>query len=260
VSIRQTSYLGLVPFVPRLGHSDLDGALALVGEAAATNGKQPFELQSIQHLLELIPADRAGYYEALPDQIGNLYFVDQPTVEDEIDWCSEEIAGIIWSWPLFEGHIRATPDIALKLSDFLTRSQLRRNAWYNEMQRTEGVEHEIKLWLPAPKGMMRGFFLLRGPGSPDFDERDRGLLTILRPHLSSIRERWERQRRPSALTDREIEVLELVAEGLTNREIAGRLVVSPTTIRTHLEHIFEKLGVHTRTAAVAAVRNGDRAH
>jgi ATP/maltotriose-dependent transcriptional regulator MalT len=46
-------------------------------------------------------------------------------------------------------------------------------------------------------------------------------------------------------------VLSLVREGLTNAEIAQRLVVSTTTVRSHLEKIFEKLGVHTRTAAVA---------
>ena len=52
------------------------------------------------------------------------------------------------------------------------------------------------------------------------------------------------------LTPREVEVLSLVREGLTNAEIAQRLFVSTTTVRKHLENIFGKLGVHTRTAAV----------
>jgi DNA-binding NarL/FixJ family response regulator len=46
-------------------------------------------------------------------------------------------------------------------------------------------------------------------------------------------------------------VLELVAEGLTNGEIAARLVISRGTVRRHLENVFEKLNVHTRTAAAA---------
>jgi DNA-binding NarL/FixJ family response regulator len=54
-----------------------------------------------------------------------------------------------------------------------------------------------------------------------------------------------------ALTPREIEILELVTEGLTTKEIADRSGVSYTTICTHLGHIYEKLHVHSRTAAAA---------
>ena len=55
------------------------------------------------------------------------------------------------------------------------------------------------------------------------------------------------------LTHREAEILRLVAQGYTNREVAARLYISPLTIRTHLEHIYEKLGVGNRTEAVARV-------
>jgi len=55
------------------------------------------------------------------------------------------------------------------------------------------------------------------------------------------------------LTPREREVLELVAEGRTNAEVAGVLWVSPGTVRKHLENAYDKLGVHTRTGAVAAL-------
>jgi DNA-binding CsgD family transcriptional regulator len=59
----------------------------------------------------------------------------------------------------------------------------------------------------------------------------------------------ERQWRPQ-LTAREREILGLVAEGSTNAEVAERLWVSPGTVRKHLDNIYAKLGVHTRTAAV----------
>ena len=55
------------------------------------------------------------------------------------------------------------------------------------------------------------------------------------------------------LTYREAEILHLVAQGYTNKEVAARLYVSPLTVRTHLEHIYEKLGVGNRTEAVARV-------
>lgn len=63
----------------------------------------------------------------------------------------------------------------------------------------------------------------------------------------------ERVSRPArdALTTRELEVLELLAEGIANKEIANQLLVSEATVKTHLVHIFTKLDVDTRTAAVA---------
>jgi DNA-binding CsgD family transcriptional regulator len=64
----------------------------------------------------------------------------------------------------------------------------------------------------------------------------------------------EERRRMPGLTRREREILNLVAEGKTNVEIAEQLWVSPATVRKHLENVYAKLGVHTRTAAAAFVR------
>lgn len=58
--------------------------------------------------------------------------------------------------------------------------------------------------------------------------------------------------RSDALSPREVEVLRLVAEGATNQAAARKLMVSETTIKTHLLHIYGKLGVRDRAAAVAA--------
>jgi RNA polymerase sigma factor (sigma-70 family) len=53
------------------------------------------------------------------------------------------------------------------------------------------------------------------------------------------------------LTDREREVLELLAQGMTNKEIAEKLVITTNTVKRHLKAVFEKLDVHTRSAAAA---------
>ena len=62
---------------------------------------------------------------------------------------------------------------------------------------------------------------------------------------------------PDGLTPREAEVLALIAEGLTNTEIADRLVVSAATVKSHVNHIFAKAGVRDRAQAVVyAYANG----
>jgi DNA-binding CsgD family transcriptional regulator len=255
-SIRQMSYLRLVP--TRLSHRDQHAVLGLVSEAAAVRSAEPFGRPTIESLLRVIPARRAGYFEygaSSGSWVSNTFFVDEPASCDPSDWgTSDAVRTTVGSWPLRDGH-RTVLGPPVKLSDFLTRSQLRRNPWYCEVMRPSGIEHELKVWLSAPAGTMRGFFLVRGRAEQDFDERDRGVLDVLRPHLTDIRERWERRRRLPLLTRRETEVLELVARGLTNGEIADRLVVSRTTVRTHLENVFAKLDVHTRTAAVARLQD-----
>lgn len=68
----------------------------------------------------------------------------------------------------------------------------------------------------------------------------------------------ERMQRPDdALTARELEVLELAASGLSNRDLARRLLVSEATVKTHLHHAFTKLGADNRQTAIAtAVKRG----
>lgn len=65
----------------------------------------------------------------------------------------------------------------------------------------------------------------------------------------------DRMHRPViTLSNRETEILALLATGATNREMAQQLFISESTVKTHLVHIYSKLGVDNRTAAVATAR------
>lgn len=77
--------------------------------------------------------------------------------------------------------------------------------------------------------------------------------TVLSPDLAQ--RVVARISRPQAdLSAREVEILAAVARGLSNREIARALVISEATVKTHLVHVFTKLDVDSRTAAVARAR------
>ncbi|MGE3285206.1 MAG: HD domain-containing phosphohydrolase [Pseudonocardia sp.] len=75
--------------------------------------------------------------------------------------------------------------------------------------------------------------------------------------LAAAGHRRARPRRPAGLTAREVEVLRLLALGLTTREVARRLTVSPKTADHHVQHVYAKIGVSTRgAAALFAVEHG----
>ena len=244
--------------VTTLRERDLDGALSLVAEASVYDGSVPFSLEVIEQLRGLVPADRAGYFEYHAGGTAHgettSILVETPGEAAPIEW-DEAVLAIGDTWPLADTPHKHSAT-ALLLSDFLTVRARRRNPWYAQVLQPRNIEHECKLWLGGSPWAARGFFLVRSRGSADFDERDRTILNLLRPHLKNVRERWLSRRFPPLLTARECEVLELARVGLTNKEIARHLVIAPTTVRAHFEHIFAKLGVHTRTAAIHHAHQG----
>ncbi|CRK57919.1 Two-component system, regulatory protein [Alloactinosynnema sp. L-07] len=75
--------------------------------------------------------------------------------------------------------------------------------------------------------------------------------TVLAPAVAATLVRRAAQPGPT-ITEREVEVLELLSRGLGNKEMARELFVSEATVKSHLSHIYTKLGVDTRAGAVAA--------
>jgi DNA-binding CsgD family transcriptional regulator len=232
-----------------LRNRDIDLALSIVAAAASSASGEPFGLAMVDALAEAIPADATAYIE-WRFGASDWLRVSRGKEGEEIDNFHEAFDAVCDSYPLRDVDWAGSPD-PLRISDVVSQRAFRRSPFHALIAKPSGIEHELKLWLPAPPGHARYLELARGPG-PNFVERDRSLLALIRPHLARIRARWELRARVDCLTARELAVLQLVAEGLTNREIARRLFISPATVRTHLEHVFEKLGVRSRTGAVRA--------
>jgi len=87
-----------------------------------------------------------------------------------------------------------------------------------------------------------------------FSERDVACLTLVTPALRRLLSERPDPCLPEGLTVRERSVLQLVAAGYANAEIANMLYVAPSTVRKHLEHAYRKLGVSNRMAAAARLR------
>jgi DNA-binding CsgD family transcriptional regulator len=228
-------------------------ALALIDDAYSAEGPDALAEGVVEALARLVPGEIVGYNER--ELVSHRLvagretpFVNTPreVVHAVSTFCRE--------YPLSMLK-RRSETRALKISDFMSSRELHWLDYYNHALRPLGIEHQMRFWLSAPSGVARYFYIGRRRTDGDFTERDRELLELLRPFLDTLRERFDapvfHEANGNGLTDREAEILAWVARGKTNQEIAALLVVSHHTVRKHLEHVFKKLRVHTRAAAVA---------
>ncbi|MBO0882816.1 MAG: response regulator transcription factor, partial [Mycobacterium sp.] len=140
---------------------------------------------------------------------------------------------------------------ATRWSDFYTDLELVNSEAWAEYYQFEPVRTCLAVRLPCPPGHARRVVFMRST-TTDFTDRDVMLLSLLRPHLHEIYLDAERRRNGvPQLTAREWEILQLAGEGLPNAAIGQRLFISPATVRKHMEHIFDTLGVRSRAEAAA---------
>jgi DNA-binding CsgD family transcriptional regulator len=233
-----------------------------VAEASGIEGDEPFPSAFLAALRRLVPCDFVAFNELDRMRERHLGYVTDPqdvaaAFEAPISYWQARA-----DHPLCHYHESTGDWRAYRLSDFVTLRELRRMPVYDEWVRPAGQAHLITVGLDSPLSHTK-VFLLHRPSGPDFDERDCAVLDALRLYFEGryVLSRTCRRTPDSAqeldmLTAREHQVLRLVAEGLTNAAIAERLWISPGTVRRHLENVYSKLGVHTRTAAVARSHSG----
>lgn len=203
-------------------------------------------------LFELIECDVLAAWRCDPATRGDETSQDWPRDEDLGE---EPPAEAFWSnfWESTCSYADRTGDIVsvTMTSDFESDREYHDSAMYVDYLRHLGSEREIMVVLPAGPGRTLRLMFSRGPGA-DFTERDRALLTLLRPHLHAAFVATERQKLGVVpLTARQREILQYVAVGMGNHQIARRLNLSDATVGKHLENIFARLDVTSRTAAVA---------
>lgn len=141
--------------------------------------------------------------------------------------------------PIMSG--RWQPVVAV--SDVYHPRALRETWLYQEMLRLGGVRDEIGVHLSHSADELQVVFLSRLDGG-DFSDRDHLVLRLLRPHLDAALRRLTRP--PPRLTRREVDVLRLVRDGLTDAQIACRLAISEETVGKHLQHIYARSGAQSR--------------
>jgi DNA-binding CsgD family transcriptional regulator len=156
--------------------------------------------------------------------------------------------------PLVRYHSSTPAGRTSRISDLPAGRSFRESALYNEYYRRIGIDHVVAVPLMVDRDFLVSFVLNRT--GRDFSDRERAFLDLIREPMSAIyknliaRDSGRRVFARLPITPRERDVLSWVAAGKTDREISEILGTSRRTVQKHLQHIYEKLGVETRTAAV----------
>ncbi len=261
----------------RLRSDDLAAVVDFLGDIACLESEEAYSPALLERLQALIPCDAITYQEYDYDnrcdclltgvEAEGVYRWDGSApgdVDGELYWR-------VGPCPIVEYRIRKRNLEAVRMSDVISARSFRELPVYREFFRPHRVEYMLDLGLPERLPRQRSLILFRATGRPDFSERDRAVLESLRRHfrqqemLADLRHRLAETLRgqPSepeggvhgALTTREREIVELVAEGKTNAEIAAQLWVAPGTVKKHLENVYVKLGVGRRAAAATLLRS-----
>ena len=236
--------------------ADYRGALDFLRVLHGADGAGPFPAHVLAALRRLIPSAIGTYHEWDPAE-GYRWTLDG-AADADVRPVWSRYPDVMAQDPFPGGGPRAVGmpvakvGEAFRFSDVLTLSQFKRLDLHAEICRPLGIDHVMKVFLAV--GESGASFVLDSQRRP-FSERDRELLEALAPHLTLARRRGLARLGSSAafegLSPRERDVLRLVADGMTNREIGVALFIATGTVRKHLENIYAKLGVRSRAQAIA---------
>jgi DNA-binding CsgD family transcriptional regulator len=232
--------------------SDLRFILDLVDPARWADGGEFVPSSFLRDLTSLIPADEVTFEEIDP-YARTIALQERLPVED-VDAPGEEDIGMWWAafWEACSHPQRSGDFTSVRRSEDDLPDLHKGPRWHAFLE-VAGLPRCADMAVSlTPRGTLdRRLLLFRSTATP-FTDREALLLALLRPHL----ERLARGHGSAVdwsldVTPRQREVLRLVAMGCTNAQIARRLSLSEGTVRKHLENAYSRLGVRSRSEAVA---------
>ncbi|OGT78651.1 MAG: hypothetical protein A3J35_04705 [Gammaproteobacteria bacterium RIFCSPLOWO2_02_FULL_52_10] len=154
-------------------------------------------------------------------------------------------------------------DITVICSDTLmSNNEWRNSDFYKEFMAPRHYDHDVDMFFRSNRKIIAVLSILRDDEYGPFTEGELVILRHLQPFLeytlnSIYRPQRFREREyltdKYSLTDRELDVVEIVMAGVDTKTIADELDLSTATVKTHLLHIFEKVGVHTAKELIATL-------
>lgn len=242
----------------RVRDADVRGIFRFLGSVVPGTPSEPLPLPTLVGLEALIGADSTCYFELRRADREVIAYTTTPVPqlapgagEAQVEFGYQNPIG--WRyWSPADG--------ALRFSTMAPRRKLESLDFYQHFMRPNRIRDTLKVWLWSSP--YSAACVLMDRADADFSRREQDLLGILQHHLIELRSRAlaghpSHLRREASLTPREVEILTWAARGKSDEEIGALLTISTGTVGKHLEHAFDKLGVHSRPEALAAVTQSD---
>jgi len=231
--------------------ADLRMILGLVGELHQAADQAELSRLLVVRLGSLIPADLISYRDIDSTGASAGRFSCEPVTNPALVRTFDRLRH---QHPMIADFVCNGDLRPRRLSDFLSLAQLWALELGHEVFRPLRIDRQIA-FMVASGGQLAAVALSRSV--TDFSDRELAIAELLQSQLPAafdharLRARSEDQPALAGLTDREHEVLELLAGGRSNREIARLLFLSPRTVDKHVENLFAKMNIRSRTEAAA---------
>ena len=164
--------------------------------------------------------------------------------------------------PMHPHNFADTKENVICSHKMMPREQWLESTIYQDFFKPRGLMHDVDIFLRRGDVIVAVLSILRADSEGEFTDDELMTLGSLRPYLEYtlntvyVPARYEERKSISekyALTDRELDVVEIVLTGAPNKVISNELDVSLPTVRTHLQHIFEKVSVHSTNELIVRV-------
>lgn len=239
-----------------------------------------YKEQYRQSMLEIL-AERlgSGYHHLTFLTLDKHDKLGDPVGINKVQRLCESYTKVYDRFDIFSDACKPGKRIAgvMSIEDVMSLREYEQTTYYNDFLRKENLYYELAVPLFYNNRLVGGLGLFREKKEGDFTPRDKEIVSLLSRHLAlsyhnSLRvqefnsDRWQVEKSCQKenlllkLTLTEREIVSLVEKGMTNREIAKQNNISFHTVKAHLEHIYNKLEVHSRTEMLHRIKQDQHPH
>lgn len=226
---------------------------------SAADPQEVFQQSLFEMTAKLVPVDGQRFNIYVP----KIQLHQEVGLGDEVAAMSQDYASTYW-WmdPLHPSNFEDTDTLVVTNSMLMTDSAWENSEYFEKFFKPHGYFHNVDLFFRQKERIIAVLSLIRRDRNSRFTDQEIELLKKVQPFIQytlskvylpkrvhnrqSLSDKYE-------LTARELDVLELALTGASNKILVEKLKISLPTLRTHLQNIYTKVGVHSSSELISVV-------